>query len=123
MSAVNGRVCGGIELFWLLFNWNSGVLEYLGLAFRLIPPKNLLHLPSTAGGQQAFFMVQQPLLAPDAAAESNQFAVAANHAVTGNNHGHRIFIIRVAPRLGRPSGGLWRAPHPSRRRFGQREFF
>ena len=96
MSAVNGRVCGGIDLFWLLFNWNSGVLEYLGLAFRLIPPKNLLHLPSTAGAQQASFRVQQPLLAPDAAAESAQFAVAADHAVTGNNHGHRIFIIHVA---------------------------
>jgi hypothetical protein len=33
-----------------------------------------------------FFMIQQPLFAPDTAAETDQFAVTADHAVAGNNH-------------------------------------
>ena len=41
-------------------------------------------------------MIQQPLFAPDAATESNQLAVAADHAVAGNNQRNRVFVVGIA---------------------------
>ncbi len=41
-------------------------------------------------------MIQQPLLAPDAAAVSGQTAVASDDPVAGNNDGYRIFVVGIA---------------------------
>ena len=41
-------------------------------------------------------MVQQPLFAPDSGTEADQFAVAADHTVTGNNKGNPVFVVGVA---------------------------
>ena len=43
-----------------------------------------------------FFMIQQPLFAPDTAAETDHFAVTADHSVAGYNHGNGIFVVSVA---------------------------
>jgi hypothetical protein len=45
---------------------------------------------------QAFFMIQQPLFAPDTATESDQLAVAADHAVAGNNQRNRVSVVGIA---------------------------
>ena len=47
-------------------------------------------------------MIQQPLFAPDTTAESDQFTVAADHAMAGNNQGHRVFIVGIAHGTIRP---------------------
>jgi len=51
---------------------------------------------SLADLSQAFFMIQQPLFAPDAAAEPHQLAVAADHAMAGNNQRSRVFVVGIA---------------------------
>lgn len=41
-------------------------------------------------------MLQQPLFAPDTAAETDQFAITSDHAVAGNNQGDWVFVVGVA---------------------------
>lgn len=41
-------------------------------------------------------MVQQPLFAPDPGTEADQFAVAADYTVTGNNKGNTVFVVGIA---------------------------
>ena len=41
-------------------------------------------------------MVQQPLFAPDSGTEADQFAVAADHAMTGDDNRDVVFVIGIA---------------------------
>ena len=41
-------------------------------------------------------MAQQPLLAPDAAAETDHLTVAADHPVAGNDQRYPVFVVGVA---------------------------
>ncbi len=41
-------------------------------------------------------MAQQPFFTPDAAAEADHFAVASDHAVTGNDKRNPVFVVGVA---------------------------
>ena len=43
-------------------------------------------------------MVQQPLFAPDTGTEADQLAVAADHAVTGDNDRDVVFVVGIAHR-------------------------
>ena len=45
---------------------------------------------------QIFFMGQQPRFAPDSGTEADQFAVTANHTVTGNNKGNPVLVVGIA---------------------------
>ena len=41
-------------------------------------------------------MVQQPLFAPDSGTEADHFAVAADHAMTGDDNRDVVFVIGIA---------------------------
>lgn len=41
-------------------------------------------------------MIQQPLFAPDPGTEADQLAVAADHAMTGDDNRDIVFVIGIA---------------------------
>lgn len=43
-----------------------------------------------------FFMVQEPLFAPDTGTETDQLAVAADHPMTGDDNRDVVFVVGVA---------------------------
>jgi hypothetical protein len=61
---------------------------------------------------QAFFMIQQPLFAPDTATESDQLAVAADHAVAGNNQRNRLLLLALPTARKAPGRSMARATSP-----------
>lgn len=45
---------------------------------------------------KAVFMVQKPLFAPDSRTEADQFAVAADYPMTGDDNWDGVFVVGIA---------------------------
>lgn len=45
---------------------------------------------------KAFFVIQQPLFAPDSGTEADQLAVAADYPMTGDDNRDGVFVVGIA---------------------------